>query len=357
MPRVAIQFVINEDDRPRIKEIFSSKNESRKRVDRCRILLKLEKRTPFMEIAGQCSVTTNTVRNVRERYQLARMAFLEDLASSDRPCIYTKGYEIRVLRQIDEPSPAGHASWDGTTLSQVLGLPDDFVWATLRKHNICLCRRRSWCVSTDPQFDKKAADIIGLYLNPPENALVISIDEKPGIQALSRTQGYVYGRNGAILKAYKSTYRRNGTINLFAALTVASGEVFGKVTNHKWRPDFQAFLDDLLIDIGDDQAIEYHIIADNYCIHKNNDEWLKKHPNVFFHYTPTSASWLNQVEIWFNIMSRKVLRNGSFDSRENLKEAIEKYIANYSEHPHPFVWRKREVKGSQIADKLNNLIN
>ncbi|MDD3948823.1 MAG: IS630 family transposase [Anaerolineaceae bacterium] len=357
MPRKAIPFAIREDDRSRLEEIFASKNESRTRVDRCRILIELHKGTPVMEIASQCAITTNTVRNVRERYQSVGMDFLKDLPRPGRPRKYTQDDEIRVLRQIDAPPPPGHASWDGTTLSQALDLPDDFIWATLRKHNICLCRRRSWCVSTDPQFDKKAADIIGLYLNPPENAIVISVDEKPGIQALSRTQGYVYGRNGAILRAYKSTYRRNGTLNLFAALTVASGEVFGKVTSHKRRPDFQAFLDDLMIDVGDDQSIDYHIIVDNYCIHKNNDEWLKKHPNVFFHYTPTSASWLNQVEIWFNIMSRKVLRDGNFDSREDLKAAIENYIANYSEHPHPFVWRKREVKGSQIADKLNNLIN
>lgn len=365
MPRRATPFSINPADRPRIEEVFACKGESRRRVDRCRILLGLEAGKSAAELSLQCSVTPNTVRNVRRRYEAHGLAFLDDLPRSGHPFRYTPDDEAKILAQIDEPPPPGRSSWDGASLASALGFSDDFVWATLRKHGICLQRRRSWCVSTDPEFDRKAADVVGLYLNPPENAIVISIDEKPGIQALTRKQGFVHGRDGRVLRAYKSTYRRNGTLNLFAALKVAGGEVFGKVTQRKTREDFLSFMDALLADhqagkpVPRDAAdeVEYHVILDNYCIHKKNDAWLLAHPNVHFHYTPTSASWLNQVEIWFNIMSRKVLRDSSFDSKDQLKEAIEEYIAEYSKHPRPFVWRKREVHGSQIADKLKNLRN
>lgn len=357
MSRKPSPFSIRQDDRPLIEEVFSSKNESRKRVDRCRILLFLEQGQSVESIAQQCSLTANSVRNIRKRYETLGMAFLDDRPRSGRPGKYTKADENRIIAKIDEPPPPGHSTWDGRTLAEALGLPGDYVWSVLRRHGICLSRRRSWCVSTDPEFDRKSAEIVGLYLNPPENAIVISIDEKPQLQALSRKTGFVYGHSGKVLRAYKSTYRRNGTLNLFAALNVAGGEVFGKVTNRKTRADFLGFMDDLLAEMPGNDTTEYHVILDNYAIHKKNEEWLSKHPNVHFHYTPTSASWLNQIEIWFNIMSRKVLRDASFDSRDQLKKAIETYIAEYSKHPHPFVWRKREVHGSQIADKLNNLIN
>jgi len=157
------------------------------------------------------------------------------------------------------------------------------------------------------------------------------------------------------VSAVKSTYKRNGTQNLFAALEVATGAIFGKTTKAKKRVDFLAFMDDLLKELPADEDAEYHVILDNYCIHKRCDEWLVAHPNVFFHFTPTSASWLNMVEIWFNIMTRKILRGASFDSTAALSEAINGYIKAYNETAEPFVWKKREVSGSQIKNNISNL--
>jgi transposase len=212
-------------------------------------------------------------------------------------------------------------------------------------------------VSTDPEFAAKAADIVALYLAPPEHAIVVSVDEKPSIQALSRTTGYVQTRNKKTITAIQSTYRRNGTANLFAALEVATGQIHGKTTKAKTRVDFQAFMDDLLSELPQQESMEYHVILDNYCTHKKNEAWLEHHPNVFFHYTPTSASWLNMVEIWFNIMSRKVLRGASHDSTEKLCRCIHTYIEAYNETAEPFVWKKREVHGSQIRNTISNLCN
>lgn len=210
-------------------------------------------------------------------------------------------------------------------------------------------------MSTDPEFIPKAADIVGLYLNPPENALVISIDEKPSIQALERTTGYVQTDNGKIVRGFKSTYKRHGTLNLFAALEIATGAIHTQTTQQKRRLEFLAFMDQVITGLPGDK--EVHVILDNYCIHKKNDDWLAAHPNVHFHFTPTSASWLNQVEIWFGIFSREALKGASFESIGQLRQAIEAFVAAYGPTDKPFVWRKREVKGTQLRNTIANLCN
>lgn len=160
------------------------------------------------------------------------------------------------------------------------------------------------------------------------------------------------------MRAYKSTYRRNGTLNLFGALEIAAGKIYGKCTKYKKRSDFLQFMDELLLELPSAENLTCHVIMDNYCIHKRCDDWLAKHPNVVFHYTPTSASRLNMVEIWFGIMGRKVLKDQSFNSVEQLKEAIEKYMEAYNKYDaHPFQWRKREERGTQISNTLTNLCN
>ncbi len=262
-----------------------------------------------------------------------------------------------------------NAAWLGCAMRRDLG-PSRFMartfatgyWPCLnnrrlraKPEGICLQRQRSWCVSTDKEFAAKAADIVGLYLNPPEKALVISVDEKPSIQALERKTGYVQTDNGKIVRGLKSTYKRHGTLNLFAALTVATGEVKTAITQLKRREEFLQFMDQVVAETSPEQ--ELHAILDNYGTHKKCDAWLAKHPNVHFHFTPTSASWLNQVEIWFGILSRKALRGLSTKSTGELRQAIEAFIAAYAKRAKPFKWRKREVKGSQLRNTIVNLCN
>ena len=229
------------------------------------------------------------------------------------------------------------------------------VWRVLRKEGLCLQRQRSGCVSTDPQFVPKAADIVGLYLNPPEKALVICVDEKPSIQALERKTGYVETTQGKIVRAYRSTYKRHGTLNLFAALQVATGQVSTAFTPLKRREEFWPFMDQVVAETA--PAMELHVILDNYGTHPKCDAWLAAHPNLHFHFTPTSASWLNQVEIWFGLLSRKALRGLSSKSTAELRQAIEAFIAAYAQNAKPFKWRKREVKGSQLRNTIVNLRN
>ena len=210
-------------------------------------------------------------------------------------------------------------------------------------------------MSTDPEFAAKAADIVGLYLDPPINALILSIDEKPSMQAIERPTGYVLTDSGKVVRGLKSTYKRHGTLNLFAALEVATGTIHAKTTHQKRRVEFLGFMDELMEEMPPEKEI--HVIMDNYCIHKKNEAWLATHPNVFFHFTPTSASWLNQVEIWFGILSRKVLKGASHKSIEELRWAIEAFIEAYGPTAKPFVWRKREVRGSQLRNTIVNLCN
>jgi len=355
MPRTAKLISCDEKQRKQLETLANSQTQKHRLIRRARMILGCLDGKRIIDIAGELNEQPDVIIKWRDRFVANGIKGLEDEPRSGKPVTYGEEWRKSVFEKLDETPPNGQSRWDGPTLAKALNTSEDAVQRLLQKEGIQLARTRSWCVSTDPEFAQKAIDIIGLYLNPPEKAIVLSVDEKPSMQALSRTTGVVKTGNGKIVTALKSTYRRNGTLNLFAALEIATGAIHGKTTETKKRVDFLAFMDDVLEEMPKDDGIDYHVIVDNYCIHKRCDEWLKSHPNVFFHYTPTSASWLNQVEIWFNIMTRKVLKGGSFDSKSELSEAIEKYMKAYNENPKPFVWKKREVKGSQIADKLSNL--
>jgi len=355
--RTAKKLVYTVGDIAELQKIVKAHKSEQRIVRRAKIILMCAEGLQVKDIAAELGERPNTVIMWRDRYMDLGIKGLDDLKRSGKPATYGDEFRDLVLSKLAEEPPNGLASWDGAELAAVLNVSADAVWRLMRKEGIQLSRHRTWCVSTDPDFTAKAAEIIALYLAPPENAVVISVDEKPSMQALSRTTGFVRTRNGKIVKAIKSTYRRNGTQNLFAALEVASGVVHGKTTKYKKRVDFIAFMDELLDELPKGDGIEYHIILDNYCIHKKNDDWLEKHDNVYFHFTPTSASWLNQVEIWFNIMTRKVLRGASFDTTAQLCAAIKQYLDAYNETAEPFVWRKREVKGTQIKDTIANLCN
>jgi len=311
--------------------------------------------TPVQQIAQALHTYPNKVIYWRQRYVENGLAGLQDQPRSGRPPKYGETFRNDLLKVLSQPPPKGLALWDGPAVAEELEAPVDAVWKVLRKEGINLQRHRSWCISTDTNFASKAADIVGLYLAPPVNAIVLCVDEKPSIQALERKTGYIKTESGKVIRAYQSTYKRHGTLNLFAALDVSTGKIQGKVTPEKKRTDFQAFEDDMVAEYEPDQEI--HVGVENYSTHKKNDEWLARNTQVHFHFTPTSASWLNQVESWFGIFSRKALRGASFTSPQQLRQRIEDFIERYNPHSKPFKWRKREVKGSQLKDNIANLTN
>ena len=301
-------------------------------------------------IATELRCREATVSKWRRRFVAHRLAGLCDAPRGSKPRLYGPQTDRRVLALLDQPPPAGYAGWNGRLISQALGDVDaQYVWKVLRQNGIALQRRRSWRISTDPDFAAKAADIVGLYLHPPDNAVVLSVDEKPHIQALERAQGWLKLPNGKAVTGYAHEYKRHGTSNLFAALNVATGEVRAHHTKRRGRVELLAFMNQVVARHGDR---EIHVILDNLNIHRpKHDKWLQRHKNVQFHYTPTHASWLNQIEIWFSKLGRDALKGASFTSPAELRTAIDHYVNAHNADAKPFRWTKSTVKPS--APKQN----
>jgi transposase len=344
------------EDRATLEALIRSRTTEARAVERARIVLASLEGKEIQQVARDLKVSVPTVSKWRQRFALFGLRGLSDRPRPGKPVRYDKAFRDRVLATLEGPPPPGMSHWDGPAVAEKLAASVDAVWRVLRREGIYLQRRRSWCVSTDKEFAPKAADVVGLYLNPPLNALVLSVDEKPSIQAIERTSGYVETDSGKVVRGLKSTYKRHGTLNLFAALEVGTGQVKTKFTEYKKREDFRSFLDGVLADLPQDKDV--HVVLDNYSPHKRNDQWLAKFEGrVQFHFTPTSASWLNQIEIVFSLLQRKTLNGGSFKNKDQLREAIEAFFRRHNERAKPFRWRKREVRGSQLQNTIVNLRN
>ena len=356
MSRHAQAIALEPDVQPQLQREATAPGTPQGRALRLRIVLAAAAGKTNQQISEALQVSVPAVRKWRGRFAQTGLAGLRDRPRSGKPRRYDDAFRERVLTTLEQPPPPGQSTWDGPSVAAHLGVSPHAVWRLLRREGICLQRQRSWCVSTDPEFAAKAADIIGLYLHPPLHALVLSVDEKPSIQALERRTGYVLTDSGKIVRGFKSTYKRHGTLNLFAALEVATGQVHGKTTAQKRREDFRAFLDEVLAELPPEQ--EVHVILDNLNTHKKNDDWLAQYEGrVQFHFTPTSASWLNLVEVFFCLLGRKALRGADLKDTGQLRTLIEQFITRHNQTAKPFVWRKREVKGSQLRNTVTNLCN
>jgi len=345
---------LTEEERKTLREwTRKGKNENR-RVERARVILLADEGRTNRQIAQQLHTRTARVSKWRQRFAAERLSGLQDAARSGKPARYDESTERRVLKLLDEAPPKGYSQWNGRLLAERLGdVSKAQVWRMLRRRNICLQRRRSWCISTDPAFGPKAADVVGLYLNPPENALVLSVDEKPSIQALERAQGYLRLPDGKAVNGFSHCYKRHGTTTLFAALEVTTGLV---ETAHYRRRRRQEFLDFMNEVVAAHRGREIHVILDNLNTHKpKEDRWLQRHPNVHFHFIPTYSSWLNQVECWFSILSRQALRGASFTSPQQLRKAIDDFVAVYNENAAPFEWKKAVVFPSGPKQRYSDL--
>jgi transposase len=305
-------------------------------------------------IAEEIGLSRAMVVERRKRFVELRLAALADAPRSGKKPRYDKGTERRILALLDTNPPAGYSGWNGTLIARQLGdVSAQHVWRVLRERVIHLQRRRSWCVSTDPEFTQKAADIVGLYLDPPEDAIVISVDEKPAIQALERAQGWLRLPDGQSLRGFSHEYKRHGTTTLFAALEVATGMVKVGHYRRRRRREFLDFMNGVVAQYPNK---ELHVILDNLNTHKpRHDRWLAKHPEVHFHYTPTHASWLNQVEVWFSILWRQALKGLSVTSFRTLRRAIDDFIDAYSQTAHPFEWTKQTVHPGTLRHTYSQL--
>lgn len=348
---MAKAVILNPEDKEVLEKWTRSQTIEKRLNLRGQIILLASKKKSNNRIARLLKTRKATVSKWRSRFYEMGISGLYDSDRTGKPAFYNEDDEKRILQVLDKKPPSGYSIWNGSLISDYLkNVSKQQVWRTLRKHGIELQRKHSWCVSTDPEFAKKSADIVGLYLNPPENAVVICVDEKPAIQALERAQGWLKLPNGKAITGFNHEYKRHGTTTLFAALEVATGLVKTEQFQRRRRKEFLAFMNEVVFEHGDR---EIHVILDNLSTHKpKNDKWLMRHKNVKFHYTPTHASWLNQVEVWFSILSRQALKNASFSSKEQLIQAIEKFEKAYNKKAVPFEWTKTVVFQKNLKNKL-----
>ena len=320
---------------------------------RARLILALATGKTAGSVAAAFHTRPSTVSKWKSRYQAQGLAGLQDAARSGKPVVYGAPTEARILAKLDEAPPAGYARWNGRLLAKALGtVSPHHIWRVLRAHGISLERRRSWCISTDPTFAQKAADIVGLYLHPPEHALVLCVDEKPAIQALERAQGWLKLPTGKALTGFNHEYTRHGTTTLFAALEVATGLVHAGHYRRRRRVEFLDFMNRV---VAAYPRKELHVIVDNLSTHKpKHDRWLTRHPRVHFHFTPTHASWLNQVEVWFSMLTRAALQGASFRSPQDVRDRIDAFVAADNQTAHPFEWTKQVVFAKHPKAKYAN---
>lgn len=353
MGRPVIKTKLGSADRRELLRRVNAATSTQREAFRAGLILECAKGGTTEEIAERAAVSVATVCKWRQRYAESGLAGLTDAPRPGKPPVYDpEGTTKRILSKLDDAPPDGYAQWNGRLLAETLGdVSEHQVWRILREHGIQLQRRTSWCVSTDPEFASKAADVVGVYLSPPENAVVLCVDEKPHIQALQRAQGYLKFADGRAFTGFSHEYKRNGTSTLFAALNIMTGQVVAQHTKRRRRIEFLQFMNEVVADYPGQQI---HVVLDNLNTHKpKNDRWLARHKNVHFHFIPTHASWLNMVECWFSILSRSALRGASFASVAELRTAIDKFIEAYNERSHPFVWRKKDVGQKHFTHLCN----
>ena len=349
MPTISSATVItlSPSERTQLETLCrSTKSEVRMRR-RARIVLLAAAGTATREISRQLGCTIGTASKWRVRYARARFAGLSEIGDRGAEPKYGTEHRKRILAMLDRPPPAGYANWTAILLARELGdIHEQYIWRFLRGQKIDLSGRKSWCESQDPEFVPKSADIVGLYMSPPANAVVLSIDEKPSIQALERAQGYLKLPGGRAMIGQSHDYKRHGTTTLFAALDVATGKVVGRHYARRRRVEFLDFMNRV---VGAYPDQEIHVVIDNLSTHKpKRDMWLARHKNVHFHYTPTHSSWLNQIEIWFSILAGQSLKGASFTSVAALMDHINSFIESYNDTARPFLWTKSAVHQKRL---------
>jgi len=336
MERVPVR--VSDSERAELERLIRGRNTPQKVVLRARIVMLTAEGTPTGAIMQQLKTTCPTITRWRQRYAGKGVDGLcRDATRPGRKPRITDAQVGEVIERTLHSTPVNGTQWSTRTMAAATGLSKATIQRLWRDHGLQPHRTETFKLSRDPQFLAKLQDIVGLYLAPPEKAIVFSVDEKSQIQALDRTQPGLpmkKGRAGTMTH----DYMRHGTTTLFAALNVVTGEVVGECYERHRHDEFLAFLKKLERQTPKDLAL--HLIVDNYVTHKHQDvtAWLAKHPRVQLHFTPTSASWLNLVERFFGEITHNRIRRGVFKSVAELEAAIVAYLAHRNQHPHPFTW-------------------
>jgi transposase len=338
MARIAQPLTLTPDQKQALLIINRSLKMEKRYTQRASVILLSAEGKSLDEIISATGLSRPVVNKWRQRFRLYGMKGLQDAARSGKPAVITAEQKAMVIQKACEKPRGGYNNWSQQRIAKQAGISQSKVHQILKQADLKPHKIEYWCgKSPDPEFEPKMINIVGLYINPPENAIALCVDEKTQIQALDRTQPVLPLREKAP-KRLTATYKRNGTIALIAALAVHSGAITAKTMKSNNADNFLAFLKKL------DRRYtnkSLHIIVDNLTVHKNQKvkEWLSRKRKIKLHFTPTYASWLNQVEIWFNILSKDVLKGGVWKSVHQLSSQLMEYINTYNQtRAKPFAW-------------------
>lgn len=340
-------LALHDGDRETLMSLTRSSTVMAGAAQRARIVLLAADGVSNTEIAERTGVSRPTVISWRARYEQLGMAGLSDKPRSGRPRDLNHG-DIVAATLAPPPAKFGVTHWSSRLLAKHLKISFSAVAKAWREYGVQPWRSETFKFSTDPELVAKVTDIVGLYLDPPENAIVLCVDEKSQIQALDRTQPMLPMQPGRPERRTHD-YVRHGTTTLFAALEVATGKVTGICQDRHRHQEFLRFLKHVARAYPDQ---ELHLVMDNYAAHKRVEirQWLTDNPRIHVHFTPTSASWLNLVEVWFGIIERQAIHRGTFGNVRELTQAIRAFITGWNKRSHPFVWTKT---ADEILKKAN----
>jgi putative transposase len=344
-------IILSQDTRRELQAMSRSRSLPHALVRRAQIILMAADEVPNTVIADKVNLSRAMVGLWRSRFLTQGLMGLYDEPRPGGPRSISDEEVSTLIRKTLESKPKDRTHWSTRSIASEIGVSKSTVQRVWRAFGISPHRQKHFKLSTDPFFVEKVRDIVGLYLNPPDNAMVLCVDEKSQIQALDRTQpmlpmglGYVEG--------VTHDYVRHGTTTLFAALDIASGQVLARCTSRHRHQEFLAFLN--TIDDSVPTHLDVHLVVDNYATHKHQKvrRWLAKRPRFHVHYTPTYASWLNQVEIWFNLITQQAIRRGTFHSVKELVQKIHAFVSQCNLNSKPFVWT---ATADSILEKIARL--
>ena len=345
--KTAARLVLRDGDRARLERMTRSATGAAAGAQRARIVLLAADGEANCVIAERVGMSRPTVNLWRARYDEHGIAGLADELRPGRPRQVDRA-AILAATLAPPPASLGVTHWSSRLLAPRLGVAHSTVAEVWKQYGIRPWKAETFKFSTDPELEAKVIDVVGLYLAPPENAIVLCVDEKSQIQALDRTQPTLPMQPGHA-EQRTHDYVRHGTATLFAALEIATGQVTGLCKQRHRHQEFLAFLKHLARAYPN---VELHLVMDNYATHKTSDvkAWLADHPRIHAHFTPTSGSWLNLVEVWFGIIERQAIRRGTFTSSRDLTTKIRAFITGWNHRKHPFMWTKTP---DEILTKIN----
>ena len=353
--RIAKAIILTDDERVTLTKWARGRSTPARLVQRAKILLAAADGRENKVIARELGCGRRTVGTWRNRFVTGRLAGIEhDAPRGGRTPSVRGATEAEIIRKTTQETPPHATQWSTRSLAKAVGVSKDTVQRVWRDNGLKPHRTKGFKVSNDPRFAEKLVDIVGLYLDPPDHALVLSCDEKSQIQALDRTQKSLPLFPGR-LKTLTHDYKRNGTTTLFAAIELAEGKIISDCLPRHRHQEWIKFLKK----IDAETPPDLHLIVDNYATHKHAKvlSWLARHPRFHLHFTPTSSSWLNVIERWFRDLTQRRLRHGVFRSVAELEQAIKDYIHHHNTHPRSFVWTKKAADILEKVTRARNALN